>query len=66
MEQDHAIPLTDAAARLQRSYRSTLDLVLRGKLRGWRDARRRWQVSRDDLERECAERLAREQAVSAG
>ena len=70
MRQDKTVPLVQAAVRLHLSYRAALDLVLCGKLRGYQDANRRWLVDRDDLERECSERLARErtergQAVTA-
>lgn len=36
--------LIGAALRLGRSYRATLDALLRGELTGHRDARGRWRV----------------------
>jgi hypothetical protein len=65
MDQDHSVPLMQAAARLRLSYRAALDLVLRGKLRGHQDANRRWWVDRDDLERLAREQATRGHAVPA-
>lgn len=49
-----SISLTDAAARLRRSYSQVLRLVLKGALRGWKEADH-WRVNATDVER-----LARE------
>ena len=45
-----AVPLTLAAQRLRRRYRSTLDLVLLGHLTGQQDPdTRRWYVDAESL-----------------
>lgn len=60
MNQINSVPLTQAAATLGLSYRATLDLVLRRRLRGHQDCNRHWWVDSDDLTREVGERAARE------
>ncbi len=42
--------LTDAALALGWGYQRTRDAVLRGTLRGWRDAHGHWHVSLASLE----------------
>jgi len=44
------ISLTEAAARLRRSYSQVLRLILIGELQGWRISGR-WRVQSDDVDR---------------
>ena len=47
-----AIPLVRAAVEARVGYLTARDLVMRGKIRGWQDAKtRRWFVDRQDLRR---------------
>lgn len=45
------VPLMDASARLQETYRKTLDLLLTGRIEGKRDERGRWVVASDSITR---------------
>jgi hypothetical protein len=45
------VPLTEAALRLKKSYLATRDMAFRGKLDARRDARGRWLVTAESVER---------------
>jgi hypothetical protein len=67
-EQRMPTPLTTAALRARKGYRSMLDCVLRGDVIGWRDARGRWLVDTADLERflSASEQRCERDAVRGG
>ncbi len=46
---DDAIPLVRAAAILKMNYQRAMNLVLRGRIRGWQDEGRHWHVRTEDV-----------------
>jgi hypothetical protein len=56
------VSLMQAAATLRVGYRTALDLVLRGELRGGQDRDRKWHVDAADLARLVSERQREERA----
>ena len=59
------VPLIHAAFALQRGYLATRDLVLRGKVKGFRDERGRWLVDAADLERAVREQEREQRSAGA-
>ena len=56
------VPLAECALALHRGYQQTRDLILRGLLDGYQDARGRWLVSRASLDRYVARERAQQNA----
>jgi hypothetical protein len=56
MNKSKSIPLPAACAQAGLGYFAGRDALLRGELRGWQDARGRWQVEPESLKEFVAAR----------
>ncbi len=61
----NAMPLVAWAAKAHLSYQTALNMVLRGQVIGWQDARRRWWVDPTDGKRVAEERTAAQATPAA-